>query len=145
MRWMPGLPSALAASLAGRRGFAQLVRFAVAGFGVTLLAVLVYAGFAQGLGIHPLAANTLSYIAGVVASYTVHSRWSFRTEQKGEEGAQILRFLTVSGFAFALNSFWVWLATIALHLPPMAPVPAMMFVTPLMSFVLNRWWVFRAA
>ena len=144
MRRIPGLPPAVAALIASR-GFGQLVRFAIAGFGVTLFAVLVYAGFAQGLHIHPLVANTLSYVAGVVASYTVHSRWSFRTEQRSEEGAQILRFLVVSGFAITLNSFWVRLTTIVLRLPPLAPVPAMMFVTPLVSFVLNRWWVFKAA
>jgi putative flippase GtrA len=128
------------------RGFGQLVRFAIAGFGVTVFSVLVYAGFASGLHVHPLIANVFSYASGFVASYAAHSRWSFRTERRGEEeGATMLRFLIASGFAFALNSFWVWLMTIALHLPPLAPVPAMMFVTPLMSFILNRWWVFRAA
>jgi putative flippase GtrA len=126
-------------------GFLQLVRFAIAGFGVTIFSVLVYSAFALGLRIHPLIANTLSYGAGLAAGYTVHSRWSFRAEPKGEEGGMVLRFLVASGFAFVLNSFWVWLTTIALRLPPLTPVPAMMFVTPLASFVLNRWWVFRAA
>ena len=127
------------------KGFLQLVRFAIGGFGVTILAVLVYAGFASLLHVHPLVANVLSYAVGLVASYTVHSRWSFGADRKGEEGTALLRFLMASGIAFTLNSFWVWLTTIALHLSPLAPVPAMMFVTPLISFVLNRWWVFRAA
>jgi putative flippase GtrA len=146
----PTLPPALLA-LAGpfrplleRPGFAQLVRFAIGGLGVTLLSVLVYVAFAFGLRIHPLVANTLSYAAGLAAGYTVHSRWSFRAE-RGEEGAMILRFLVASGFAFTLNSFWVWLTTVFLHLSPLAPVPGMIFLTPLASFVLNRWWVFRAA
>jgi putative flippase GtrA len=39
----------------------------------------------------------------------------------------------------------VWLATGLLHLPPIAPVPAMIFVTPLASFLLNRYWVFEVA
>jgi putative flippase GtrA len=127
------------------KGFLQLVRFAIGGFGVTVLAVLVYAGFATILHVHPLVANVLSYAVGLVASYTVHSRWSFGADRRGEEGTALLRFLLASGIAFTLNSFWVWLTTIALHLSPLAPVPAMMFVTPLISFVLNRWWVFRAA
>ena len=95
--------------------------------------------------VHPLVANVLSYVAGFAASYTVHSRWSFGADRRGEEGTTLLRFVVASGIAFTLNSFWVWLTTIALHLSPLAPVPAMMFVTPLISFVLNRWWVFRAA
>ena len=148
---MRGVPAALLAAsgplrpMLESRGFVQLVRFAIAGFGVTIFSVLVYVGFASGLHVRPLAANVLSYVAGFTASYTVHSRWSFRTEQRQDEGAALLRFLLASGFAFALNSFWVWLATVALRLSPLAPVPAMMFVTPLASFVLNRWWVFRAA
>ncbi|MDB5693449.1 MAG: GtrA family protein [Alphaproteobacteria bacterium] len=151
MSRMPNLPPTLAAiagplrPLLESRGFAQLVRFAIGGLAVTLLSVLVYVGFAYGLRIHPLAANTLSYGAGLAAGYAVHSRWSFRGDRRGEDGTMVLRFLVASGFAFTLNSFWVWLTTIALHLSPLAPVPAMMFVTPLMSFVLNRWWVFRAA
>ena len=32
-----------------------------------------------------------------------------------------------------------------LQLPPLTPVPLMMFVTPWISFLLNRHWVFRAA
>jgi putative flippase GtrA len=50
-----------------------------------------------------------------------------------------------SGFAFLLNSFWVWLAIDAMRLPPLAPLPAMVVLTPLCSFILNRSWVFRAA
>jgi hypothetical protein len=30
-------------------------------------------------------------------------------------------------------------------LPPLAPVPLMMLATPWISFLLNRYWVFRAA
>jgi len=127
------------------RGFGQLVRFAIGGFGVTVFAVGVYAGFATLLHVHPLVANVISYAAGFIASYTVHSRWSFGADRKGEEGTTLLRFVVASGIAFTLNSFWVWLTTIALHLPPLAPVPAMMLLTPLLSFLLNRYWVFRAA
>jgi putative flippase GtrA len=123
----------------------QLVRFAVAGLSVTLFAVIVYAAAATLLGIAPLAANTVSWLCAVVASYTVHSRWSFAADKSAGEGGMILRFLVVSGFAFALNSFWVWLMTSLLALPPLAPVPAMIFVTPFVSFVLNRFWVFRVA
>jgi putative flippase GtrA len=125
-------------------GFAQLLRFGIGGLGVTLFATLVYAAFAVELRIHPLLANTFSYGAGLAAGYTVHSRWSFRAGGTGEEGGMMLRFLMASACAFALNSFWVWLLTIELRLPPLAPVPAMMMVTPLASFALNRWWVFRA-
>lgn len=125
--------------------FWQLVRFAVGGLSVTLFAVLIYSAAATLLGIAPLAANTVSWLCAVVASYAVHSRWSFAADKSGGETGMIARFLVVSGFAFCLNTFWVWLTTAWLRLPPLAPVPAMIFVTPFVSFLLNRFWVFKAA
>jgi putative flippase GtrA len=137
--------------------FAQLVRFAVAGVGVTLLSALIYIGVAVALRVDPLLANALSHATGIVAGYAIHSRWSFRSQDIDRDdgdsdggdsdggGATVLRFTIASGFSFALNSLWVWLATAGLHLPAWSPVPAMVFVTPLASFAINRYWVFRAA
>ena len=127
--------------------FAQLVRFACAGLGVTLFSVSVYSFTAAVLHIAPLIANTISYGFGLAAGYAIHSRWSFSAgaESKAEEAGMFGRFLAASLFGFALNSFWVWLTTHFLHLSPLAPVPMMMFVTPLLSFLLNRYWVFRVA
>jgi putative flippase GtrA len=125
--------------------FAQLVRFALGGLACTLFATCVYIAAAVGFGIAALSANTISHGFGIFASYMVHSRWSFAAGGKGEEAAMIARFVAVSGFAYALNSFWVWVAVHALDLSPLAPVPAMIFITPVASFLLNRYWVFRVA
>jgi len=129
----------------GSEAFRQLVRYVAAGLGVTLFSVLVYSAAATLLHVRPLLANSLSWICGVGVGYAVHSRWSFAADKDKGEGVMVVRFLMASGFALALNSFWVWVATGLLHLPPLAPVPAMMFVTPLASFLLNRYWVFEAA
>jgi putative flippase GtrA len=128
--------------LVRNEAFGQLVRFVVAGLGVTLFASLVYLAFAYPFHLKPLAANTVSYAAGFTVGYLVHSRWSFRAGT-GDDRAMLVRFLIASGFAFGLNSLWVWLATALLRLPPWSPVPAMIFATPLASFLLNRYWVFR--
>lgn len=119
----------------------QLIRFAVAGVGVTVFAAGIYLAAAMTLHVPPLAANALSTACGVVVGYVVHSRWSFRAEP-GDEAAMMLKFLVAAGAAFALNSFWVWLAVHALHLPAWTPVTGMVFATPLASFAINRWWVF---
>ena len=121
--------------------FGQLVRFAVAGVGVTLFAATIYLACAVGLHVPPLFANTISTALGVMVGYCVHSRWSFRAGD-GDERAMIVKFLVAAGGAFALNSFWVWLAVHALGLPSWTPVTGMVFVTPLASFAINRYWVF---
>ena len=127
--------------LLASEAFGQLVRFAVAGLGVTIFCIGVYLAAAITFGVDPMIANVISHFAGVVTGYAIHSRWSFRAEP-GREGVMLLRFTIASGMAFALNSSWVWLAVHALHGPAWLPVPAMLFVTPLASFALNRWWVF---
>jgi len=124
--------------------FAQLVRYGVAGLGVTALSTLVYSGAAVGIGLSPMRANVCGYAVGLIAGYLVHSRWSFAGSHEAE-AATVARFVGATLCGFALNSLWVWLLTGPMHLPPLAPVPAMVGVTPLLSFLVNRYWVFRAA
>ena len=54
-----------------------------------------------------------------------------------------LRFLAVSLISYALNAFWVWLFYSHFDLGRAVPILPMLFVTPLVTFVLNRQWVFR--
>ena len=51
--------------------------------------------------------------------------------------------LAVSLISYALNSFWVWLLFSRLQLGRAAPIAPMVFVTPGVTFLLNRQWVFR--
>lgn len=119
----------------------QLLRFAIARVGVTAFSIVIYLFYAMTLHADPLLANAVSHVAGVALGYSLHSRWSFR-ESATQDATSLWRFAIASGLAFALNSLWVWIGTSLLALPAWTPVPAMMFVTPLTSFALNRWWVF---
>ena len=125
-------------------GFRQLARFVVGGLAVTLFSAAIYSA-AVFAGVFPLAANVVSHGCGMAAGYAVHSRWSFRADTDDGERAMIVRFLIASAFAFLLNSLWVWLAVDVMRMHPLAPLPAMIVLTPLMSFALNRYWVFKAA
>jgi putative flippase GtrA len=122
----------------------QLIRYAFAGFCITQLAACIYSALVFFLQLDPLAANVLSTGCGLSAGYVVHSRWSFATAATNE-GWQVGRFLLASFFAFVINSMWVWFLVKNLRLPPLTPVPFMMFATPWISFLLNRHWVFKAA
>ena len=124
--------------------FAQLMRYGIAGLGVTALSALVYSAAAVLGHVPPMLANVCGYAVGLVAGYIVHSRWSFAARRE-DEAAMFARFFGATLFSFALNSFWVWLLTGPIHLPPLAPVPAMVGVTPILSFLVNRYWVFRVA
>jgi putative flippase GtrA len=129
-----------------RPGARQLVRYAIAGFCVTQFAAAVYASLVLFLHVNALQANVVSTAFGLCAGYLAHSRWSFAGAGGGAaEHAKVGRFLLSSLVAFIINSTWVWLLVSILQLPPLTPVPLMMFVTPWISFLLNRHWVFRAA
>jgi putative flippase GtrA len=73
----------------------------------------------------------------------MHSRWSFRDHGGERTHGTKLRFVVVSVISYALNSFWVWLLFSHLELGRAAPIVPMLFVTPAVTFVLNRQWVFR--
>ena len=121
----------------------QLFRFLISGGLVTALGVAVYAVVALVLKWHPQLGNLLAYLAAAATGYVLHSRWSFRGHGKRDNLARTgSRFMIVSFVSLGLNSFWVWLLTEPLALSPAWPILPMLFVTPLVTFTLNRQWVF---
>lgn len=126
-------------------GTKQLLRYAIAGLGVTQFAAAIYSALVLYFGVAALEANVASTACALCAGYLVHSRWSFAGGVKGAEHAKIARFLVTALVGFLVNSTWVWLLVTVAKLPPLAPLPLMMFATPWVSFLLNRHWVFRAA
>jgi putative flippase GtrA len=122
---------------------AQLARFIVSGALVTALGVGVYAIVALVLRWEPQLGNFLAYVVAVATGYVMHSRWSFRDHGGERTHGTKVRFVVVSLISYALNSFWVWLLFSHLELGRAAPIVPMLFVTPAVTFVLNRQWVFR--
>lgn len=126
-----------------RRTAGQLIRFLISGGLVTALGIGVYALVALGLRWHPQVGNLLAYATAMATGYWLHSRWSFRGHGDERNAGTLGRFVTVSLISLGLNSLWVWLATEPLGLSPAWPIVPMLFVTPLVTFTLNRLWVFR--
>ena len=126
-----------------RRLLGQLARFVVSGAFVTGLSVAVYALVALVLHWHPQLGNFLAYVIAVATGYFMHSTWSFKGHGAQRTHATKARFVIVSIISYLLNSLWVWLLYTHLDLGRAAPIAPMLFVTPAVTFVLNRQWVFR--
>jgi putative flippase GtrA len=140
------VPSRFAfAKLLGRPGPRQVFRYVIAGFCVSQLAALIYSSLTLFGDFAPLVANLLSTACGVSAGYLIHNKWSFADGSAPNDTLKMARFLTGAFIAFAVNTTWVWLFVSLLGLSALAPVPLMMFVTPWVSFFVNRHWVFKAA
>ncbi|MBA3527485.1 MAG: GtrA family protein [Pseudomonadota bacterium] len=119
----------------------QLLRFIVTGALVTALGVGVYALAALVLDWHPQLANILAYLAAMATGYVMHSRWSFRDHGTRTRSTSI-KFVVVSLISLGLNSSWIAIMTGPMALSPAWPILPMLFVTPAVTFVLNRQWVF---
>ena len=124
--------------------FGQLVRYGLTGGFVTALGAALYWVTATFMGVHPLIANVFAYALCVAIGYVLHSRWSFKGHGSRDNLARTTsRFFMVSLVSFLLNSVFVWVLTgPLLDGPTWWPVVPMLFVTPLVTFALNRRWVF---
>ena len=121
----------------------QLVRFGLVGGIVTFLGVAAYWVPATFFGVPPLLANLLGYAIAVAFGYVLHSRVSFRGHGSRDNVAKRSgRFFVVSLVSLGLNSLFVGILTGPLDGPTWWPVIPMLFVTPLVTFYLNRQWVF---
>ena len=121
----------------------QIFRFALVGGFVTAISVVVYWVPATFMGVAPLLANLLAYAVAVALGFVLHGSVSFRGHGSRDNPARRTgRFFVVSLVSLGLNSVFVWLLTGILDGPTWWPVVPMLFVTPLVTFNLNRRWVF---
>ncbi len=134
-------------TLKGERAavLAQIVRFGMVGGFVTGLYALVYSPLAKFHLTSPQVANFCGYLTAMVTGYTLHSRWSFRGHGSRDNLARTTgRFFIVSLVSYGLNALFVFVLTDKSMFggPWWWPLLPILFVTPAITFVLNRQWVF---
>jgi putative flippase GtrA len=123
--------------------FGQVIRFGLVGGFVTVLGAATYYFPATYMGVPPVLANFLGYLVAVAIGYVLHSQVSFRGHGSRDKPVQRTgRFVVVSLISLALNSLFVWVLTGPLGGPTWWPLIPILFVTPLVTFALNRHWVF---
>ena len=122
------------------RTLAEALRFGAVGG----LATLTHAGlYLMALGLlAPQLANLAGFVTALAVSYLGHACFSFRRDAGHRPGAP-LRFVLSAGLGFALNAGFVALATHGLGAPALG-FWAIALITPALSFVLLKFWVFRA-
>jgi putative flippase GtrA len=122
---------------------AQMVRFGLTG---GLLTVLVAGGYwivADVFGVEPMLSMTLNYLVFTGLGYVLHSRFSFKGHGARDNApVRTFRFLTVNTLGFLLNQLFIWVLVKHLGGPTWWPIIPILFVTPLVTFALNRRWVF---
>ncbi len=122
----------------------QLLRYGLTGGFVTLFGVAAYALAVRWAMLPPLASNLIAYLVSMILGYYMHARFSFRGHGSSGDASvqQGGKFFVTSGISFLLNSLFVWSFTHLFHWDTLTPILAMIFVTPLVCFVIYRKWVF---
>ncbi len=121
----------------------QIVRFGLTGGLLTLLVAAGYWVVAELLGVDPMLSMTLNYLAFTALGYLLHSRFSFRGHgARDRPSLRTARFFTVNTVGFLLNQLFVWGLVKQLGGPTWWPIVPIVLVTPLVTFALNRRWVF---
>ena len=139
------IPSVLSANAdPERRAIAlQAIRYAVAGVVITVLFSASYWAVTELFGIDPMVSLTLVFLLFTGISYVTHGAFSFRGHgERDRHHVRASRFLVVNVLGFLANQFFVWLLVKQLGGPTWWPVIPFLFVTPLLTFMLHRRWVY---
>lgn len=120
----------------------QLIRFAITGGLVTVLYGAIYWPLATYV-MNPNIAVAIAFLIATVVGRFAHGAISFKGH--GTRSARTkYRFLIVQGLGFFLNQAFTWILVTGpfIHGPTWWPLVPAVFVTPLVTFGLNRSWVF---
>ena len=118
-------------------------RFLAVGMLGTFIDLALFAGLHAWLGVPTLAANTLSYGAGIVNNFAWHRCWTFADRARKSGSAQFAQFAAVSLSALLLNNLLVLLLASSC-----GALVAKLCATGVglgWNFVVNNLWTFRAA
>jgi putative flippase GtrA len=120
----------------------QLFRFSIVGGGATLVHVFVYFVLFDQLGMMAHLANVIAWSLAAIYSYLGQRFWTFGKVAVASERAAVLRFLISSLLSLLVNAGFAHLFSY-LYPSLVLTLLAMGLVTPVLTFVLMKSWVFR--
>ncbi|WP_174285087.1 GtrA family protein [Sphingomonas bacterium] len=123
----------------------QLVRFGIAGGVSSIVYSLVYLPLTHFVfpGTRAVLAVPFAFAVAVTVGFVLHSKWSFKDHGTRDGGfVQHGKFVAVQASGLALNAVVTWIGTAQLHLQPWVPLIPAIFLAAIVTFLLNRFWVF---
>lgn len=121
----------------------QLLRYAFAGFAITVAVAASYWGITELLNIDPMISFTIVFVVFSVISYVTHGEFSFKGHgMRDQHHIRMGRFLAVNVLGYLVNQGFIWLLIKQLDGPTWWPTIPMVFITPLLTFALHRRFVY---
>jgi putative flippase GtrA len=122
------------------RTLRQLVTFAVIG-AVSNAALYGIYLVLSNFGVGPKAAMTAVFVLGVLCTYALNRRWTFRHDDTGRSA---VRYAGTYLFAYAMNVAALALLVDVASLPHRTVMLGLIVATAVFIFVLQKLWVFPA-
>jgi putative flippase GtrA len=126
-----------------RKLFLQAARYAVAGLVITIAFSASYWAVTEWLHLDPMLSLLLVFLVFSAISFVTHGRFSFDGHgERDRPHVRLARFVAVNVLGLLVNQFWVWLLVKQWHGATWWPTIPFIFVTPWLTFSLNRRWVY---
>ena len=116
-------------------------KFAAVGVVNTLVDILVFTVLAQALSVNVYLAQVAGYSAGVLNSYVLNRSWTFRARGRFFSPA-LVKFLVLSVCMLGLSTGLLYLCHGVAGVPKLAAKVLATGGTMVVSFLVNRFWVF---
>ena len=120
----------------------QAYRFGIVGGVATATHVAVFVTLIQTLQAQPILANFLAWVTAFSVSFVGHYYWTFRATKRRSANSTLPRFVLVSLFGLALNTFVVMVVVDLAHEPYGWAAVLMATVVPTAVFVVSKYWAF---
>lgn len=121
----------------------QAGRYAVAGLVITLLFSAAYWVLARYFHVDANLSLFAVWVVFTGISYVTHGAFSFKGHgERDRHHVRAMRFMVVNLIGLAVNQGFVWLLVKQLHGAEWWPTIPFVFVTPWLTFALNRRWVY---
>ena len=133
-------------ALMGKSTALQVGRYAVAGLALTLGNAASYWALTDLGHFDPMVSLVLTSLVFLVVGYVTHARFTFRNEDESRHwSVRGMRFALVRLLGLGINQLFVLLLVKRLGGQTWWPIIPMVFVTPLIVFVLLQRFVYGGA
>ncbi len=119
----------------------QFIRFAVIGLSLNAALYAAYLLLTHTV-MGSRAAMTLTYCSGVLIGFVLNRRITFRFD--GDNGSALLRYFAAYAIGYVINFAGLWLLVDHCGVAHEFVQGGMMLALPVVLFLLQRYWVFRA-
>jgi len=124
---------------------AQVARYASVGALCAATDLTLYSLLTYGFGIHPVHANLVSRPIGGIMSFTLNKLWTFKNRDLRRTHHQFLRFALIWFLAFSASEALIAVYHGKLGLGPFPAKLGAEATIGLLSFLCQRFWIFRTS